>query len=142
MNYFTARQRKDGRWDFTCGNDGHVYPVGYCCERHIWNEEDEKRFGIDAESMNSKTDPFKEKYHTDGHATPEEAAECYLEYQLDQHMHIRNSSSSQHKCAICDEWTQGIVTIGESRMLTLCEKHQTKDDIRKIVKPSTQIWSS
>ena len=36
MNYYGPRQRKDGKWDYTCRNDGHIWPVGYCHEYEEW----------------------------------------------------------------------------------------------------------
>jgi hypothetical protein len=40
MNYYAPKERTDddgepsGIFDYTCQNDGSVWPVGYCAERH------------------------------------------------------------------------------------------------------------
>jgi len=52
MNYYQARQRKDGRWDFTCKNDDRVWPAGLCAQ------------------------------HTDGHATAVEAEQHFYDGEV------------------------------------------------------------
>lgn len=45
MNYYKARQREsDGRWDYTCQNDGRVWSVGYCRKYKEWTKEQMEMF--------------------------------------------------------------------------------------------------
>lgn len=88
MRYYDARQREhDGRWDYTCRHDDRIYPVGYCAGFRPYKADDVVvRSEEHARELNAELEPFREKYHTDGHATPEEARACYREYLLDQRL--------------------------------------------------------
>lgn len=141
MRYYSARERVDGRWDFTCGN----HPTGYCGEFTEWGDKEKQMFGESYANYiieDQKKYKFRHKHHTDGHATKEEAQECYKQYLLDNQMHVMNNKNSQHKCKVCSEWTTQFVTVGESCVMTLCEKHSTREEVEKIYKASSEIWCS
>lgn len=128
MNYLKAAQRqKGGRWDFTCTNDGKVWPVGYC-----QGDSGKEHY----------TGEHPEKFHNDGHETAEEAALCYHQYTLDTALRFGRDSNQQRKCHKCGEWTQGVGFLGTTTLLILCEAHQTRGVVEELTSPSTQIWSS
>jgi hypothetical protein len=132
MNYFQARQRKESkRWDFTCKNDGRIWPVGYCAGKKIGESADP---------------PTSDKYHDDGHETEAEARECYKQYVLDNELHFdaREDSRSMHVCAYpgCDEFTKGIATLGCARMWPLCDEHRNKEAVSELYTAPSQIISS
>lgn len=89
MNYYAARERlSDGRFDFTCRNDDKTWPVGYCHEYRQWSASDfnfmsEEAAAREAEKLNQKYEPVREAFHSDGHATAEEAQACYRRFLLD-----------------------------------------------------------
>lgn len=141
MRHYSARQRTDGRWDFTCGNQ----PVGYCGEFIEWGDNERKMFGENFANHvieEQKDYKFRHKHHIDGHATAEEACECYKQYLLDNNMRVSNNKNSQHKCGVCGEWTTQFVQVGESWLRTLCEKHSNKEEVEKIYKAPSEIWCS
>src|SRR5688572_23248514 len=102
MNYYAARQRlKDQRWDYTL-NDR---PYGYCREYVDPDQYPESIREYMTENEVQKTRAFQHKYHRDGHATEQEACDCYKEYMLDHHLQLdREDCNSQHKCQKCGEW--------------------------------------
>ena len=129
MNYDKPRQReKDKRWDFTTGNRrSGVHPIGYCQGwREQWDEQD-------GQAWVEKLRAHKDKFHTDGHETEQEARECYKKYQLDHNVRVGKDASSQHKCKECGAWTQSFVTIGQATMIILCEDHQGEEILAKYV---------
>lgn len=78
MNYYGARQRKDGRWDYAVENNGNVRPVGYCHAYREWDDAAVNLTGIPADQPQvALAAQFKHKHHADGHATADEACECY-----------------------------------------------------------------
>jgi hypothetical protein len=75
LNHYKARQREnDRRWDYTCANPRiATHAVGYC---RAWKPLSEGSVGLlpgEAEQYNEKMAPFVGKFHSDGHATSEEA---------------------------------------------------------------------
>lgn len=122
MNYYKARQREGGRWDYTCMNDGRIWAVGYCAGKY----EDVREAAEPAVAVN---------YHENGHATPEEARECYKRYLLDTSMVLdARLSQQQRKCEAedCDEWTQGLARIGPMESIVLCDQHRTREKVEKL----------
>lgn len=141
MNYYKARQRKDGRWDYTCQNGDLIWPVGYCDE---YRDLDPKYFpGFPPEWFEHKRqerEPTKHKHHTDGHATAEEAEACYREYLLDHEIHQGNWTAQLH-CAVCQSWTTGFASVGQMGYWSLCEEHNNRTEIEKLFEVG-EIWSS
>lgn len=135
MRHYSARQRiSDGRWDYCCGS----HPIGYCCE---YVPLEVGKYGATERDV-EKCEATKEKHHTDGHATRQEACDCYLEYLLDHRTRVSKASDSQHKCQECAAWTQGLVFVGECRSITLCEDHQDRDMIKKHFGRVGEMWIS
>jgi hypothetical protein len=132
MNYDEPRQREtDKRWDYTTHNKRTgTRSIGYC---RGWDEK-----------TGEKLRPNKDKFHTDGHETREEALECYRQYQLDNELFFgKELLDSQARCIECGEWTQLMVQVGYGvgRVFVLCEKHQNRETVAKHLKPSTSIHS-
>lgn len=130
MNYLRAcRRQSDGRWDFTLQNDGAVYAIGYCR----------------GEPGLSKPG-FTHKYHEDGHATAEEAAQCYHDYQLDQLLRLidpEEKPRTLYQCAApdCVNFTAGYAEC-EHWHAWLCDSHRNVDTVRVLMPVSTEIWRS
>lgn len=114
MNYYQPRmlmnspdEAKNGRWDFTLSNDGHIRAVGYCAEAG--------------------------KGH---HANASEACECYKKYCLDKKLVLGlKNEDSMERCQAkgCGEFTQLYATIrGQLRMWTLCENHNNRETIESL----------
>lgn len=139
MNYYKARERKvDGKWDYTCGNDDYVYPVGYCHAMPDLEDEVYKCCHNEVENIKANAS----KFHIDGHSTPEEAAECYKQYLLDFNLRLNIcEQDTQRKCKICDEWTS-LYAMVDSHIFQLCEKHNTREEVEKLFKRPGEIWSS
>lgn len=116
MNYYKARQNQEtSKWKYTMSNDGKFYEVGYCA-----------------------TDGCK------GHDTYEEACEHYKQYILDKQLHFYNpkDGDTMNKCEICGEFTFGHVTVGACEFHYLCKKHQTKEDVSRLMGNIDEIISS
>jgi hypothetical protein len=146
MNYYQARQReKDHRWDYTKGNDDDIRPVGYCAGWREW-----KPFDLYDEAHNDqwkreweeKLLPHKDKYHSDGHATAEEAAECYKRYLLDHRLKLNlKDPNSAHKCEACGDLTQFLADL-DSHYWILCERHNNRETVETLFESPGAIISS
>lgn len=138
MQYKAAQQRKaDGRWDYTSGGA----PTGYC---HAPNDPAEyERLGIHVSEHELQLwEQFKDKYHTDGHATADEACECYKQFLLDNRLHLDNKQENQQsRCQVCKEFTQGLATVGPYRMFILCDEHRTRETVTELLKVG-ESWES
>lgn len=114
MNYYDARQRKtDKKWDYTCMNDGRIWPVGYCADAGGGH-----------------------------HDTAEEARECYTRYLLENRMRLDGKMDNQQlRCEICKEFTDGFAEVDHSHF-TLCGEHRTREHVEKLFGTVGQITSS
>ena len=138
MNYYKARQRKDGRWDYTCMNDGQIWPLGYCDEWRPINERIANYFSAEDKE---KHDSFKDKHHCGGHETPEEAYACYKEYVLDQSLHT-HEFEPWSACLECGKRTPyAVAEKGSISDMALCEAHQSREVIAKHLNIGER-WSS
>jgi len=118
VNYYAARQRQDnGKWDFTCMNDGRGRPVGYC-----------------AEAGGSH------------HDTEEEAQACYRKYLLDTRVRYRSHKEGEagtyEKCKVCGKLTNGYAEVGHLSIYFLCQEHQTREALEEVYGEVGEIWSS
>lgn len=129
MQYLRVLQReKDKRFDFTCQWDRQIFPVGYCRE---WRDWDEATRTLQPEAY-KKYVADKHKYHSNGHATKQEAADCYRSYLLDTHCSLnRKNENVQYKCQICGEYTELFASI-EDQTFILCKEHNTMFELEKL----------
>ena len=143
MNSYDARQRKDDdRWDYTCQNDGHTHPVGYCAGWPGDRRGTTPIFSDEAWSyFLEKLKPFKEHYHTDGHATAEEACECYRRYLLDNRLEFRAHGVAHYPCRVCGALTNCHAEV-DFQMFHLCDEHRNKEEVEKLFPKVGQSWSS
>lgn len=117
MNYYQARQRKDGSgWHFTGFNkrprpDGEFWPIGYCAEH-------------------------------EPHSTREEAEECFSRYLLDGIQ--EESYGDWTACKVCDAPTKkGLTTRpphGDG--FPFCDEHRDRETFKTLVSTPKQITSS
>lgn len=148
MNHYAAQQREfDGRWDYTITNDKHVRPVGYCRGYVEFTAEDGSHMGMtpaQIEEYNNDLRGRKDKYHTGGHETKEEACACYRQYLLDIRLRFVEddpAADTQHKCVECEAWTSGSAEIREDCWY-LCKEHRTREIAEKLMPPVGESWSS
>lgn len=125
MNYYDAKQRlSDGRWDYTCNNR----PTGYC---RPYEEIDPQIIPV-SESQLEEYRATAHKHHSHGHATEQEARECYREYLLDHSLSLgRKMSNQQLKCKSCGEWTQGFAEIN-NEIIVLCDQHNNRPTVETL----------
>lgn len=118
MNYYAARQRKDGRWDWTTMNDGIIHRAGPCSR------------------------------HEDGHPTKEEAERHFYDNELDSLKEVWSEGDVQYQCAIkgCGAWTQeGLCS--HNLFITpiwLCDVHRDREEVETLhpFAPEIEIWAS
>lgn len=162
MNYYDARQRgSDKRWDYTCMNDNYIWPIGYCAGLHpfsekwirtMWGNLPEEVIQQEILKHKQKYDDDVAKYghlyHQDGHASKEEAYECYRNYVLTHNLQIHKkplNDDERHKhrkCGSshdpdkqlhdCKEWTQNLVEVDHWWLIHLCDEHCNLETIRKL----------
>lgn len=134
MNYYEPRQREsDQRWDFTCQNDDHVWPVGYC---RPWLDVEEREGDPVITQLliteEKRALPFKDKHHSNGHETAEEAAQCYRQYLLDQKLRLMGEAGERRECNVCDEMTNLYAEIINGPFLSLCKAHNNRETVEKL----------
>lgn len=151
MIHYRAAQIADGplvgRWHYVAGN----VAVGYCspidgCEECMGTGRQlgSPPPGFEAGPCGSCGGKgfTRRPAPCQGHDTPAAAAEHYRDYLLDQRVRISESRSQQRRCEVCEEWTQGVVTIGTYRMHTLCPEHQDRASIAAVMGPIGESWES
>lgn len=144
MQYLKPRQREsDKRWDYTAMHDHHVRPIGYC---RGWQDMHFKAlptinsiegFQSDGGIIWSKPDKEdyearRDKYHTDGHATAQEAADCFRQYCLDTRLNLDGQYvDTQFKCEVCGTWTDRFAEIDHQQHV-LCDQHRNREEVEKL----------
>lgn len=149
MNYRQAMKRKNGRWDYTNKNSDIVIPIGFCVSWDEYTRLITRGCGImyggseqgkeEARKQIAEIEPFKDKFHDNGHATEKEACECYRQYLLltKTRYHkkpLNDAERPQHQeCVECREWSQSVIEIGTGigHRLPVCEKHCTPEIAQK-----------
>jgi hypothetical protein len=144
MNYYAAKQRQsDKKWDYTCRNDDFTQPVGYCGAYIDWTPELLSRLGLPAEHPSfEKQRQFRDKHHSCGHETQQEAEACYREYLLDQRLKLMcEHPDAQIRCKVCNKWTTFYAEI-DMNMWDLCEEHNNREEVEKLFEAPGEIWKS
>lgn len=141
MNHLTAMQRvSDGRWDYTYNGT----PWGYCREFQPFTECSWMSQEW-ADKENAKQQPFLGKFHTDGHATAEEACECYKQYLLDLNLRLALEDPANpqqlNRCQICGTFTARHAFVGSYNVFVLCPEHQTRESVESLLRVG-ESWES
>jgi hypothetical protein len=142
--YYQALQRKsDQRYDYTSSTGStQPHPIGYCAG---WKEMSD--YGTAAWDKNLKESlerdieekrPFKDKFHSDGHATAAEAEACYRQYELDHQLRLHEAPAEPdqlHRCKAdgCKEFTAGVAFLGNHRHFYLCDAHRNRETVEKLI---------
>lgn len=139
MNYYQPREKTDGNgngtglWHYTCKNDGRIWPVGYCspwetcpdCKGHSIVSIDAKCDKCENRGVIKRENPCP------GHKTPEEAAEHYRQYKLDNVRYDGKYHDEMRKCEICGNWTEHFALI-DYRSYALCDEHRNRENLEKV----------
>lgn len=169
MNYYQARQREvDGRFDYTCRNNSDTWPLGYCRPYRPFKVADFFQSGphgeagrLEIERLNARYARFQHKYHTDGHATAEEAELCFRGFELDNHLSFGRMTVAEAKdrrlqlyyCQApyanaaktkdCNELTASSAWIsgGGTRHWNLCEEHLNRETVEKLFQVGVTVSS-
>lgn len=138
--YQVLQRKGDGRYDMTVSSDeeGWSHPVGYCADFKEMTEEE-----LDAEEARGNQGfrkwykdqlQNKDKYHSGGHATKDEAYDCYTQYILDNRLRFWEQGDTQKKCEVCDCWTTGRGELNTFKQFILCADHQQRDIVEGLLK--------
>lgn len=118
MNYYEARKRSDGKWDWTCMNDGRIWKTAPCAD------------------------------HENGHATKAEAERHFYNYELCRLREVASMPKEMHQCDApgCATYThKGFVGMKLFTETTwLCKLHFSREVVPGI-HPFSEgiiIWSS
>ena len=149
MNYYAARQGDDDKkWDYTCMNDGRMWPIGYCSR---FLEAEVGGFAGCTQERADRHNNFREKYGRHNHETKEEAFECYKQYVLDNLVRFwpyrepkeeKPMTRTEHLCQAegCESYKAGLARM-EQRNFFLCDEHQTRAVVSSLLHIG-ESWSS
>jgi len=146
MNHKCAMQKKDGSWIYTYNG----VPYGYCREFNEWSDERINQiFGGDKDAYEHFVAPYranKDQFHNDGHATKEEALECYKKYTLDFDLRFREdkeNANTLNRCQYpdCKEYTSGYANVGAYNMIILCKNHRNRECVSELYEVG-ESWES
>lgn len=129
MHYAPRRRKESGRWDYTCRQGQHVWPVGYCS-------------GRDPDA--GCADQTLSKFHTGGHETKEEALACYKRYLLDHYLRLDGFLTDEgSECKICGVATRKMAHVrGEAIFFAhLCDEHLNRESVEQIFTIG-ECWST
>src|SRR5260221_6767726 len=131
MNYDEPRQREsDRRWDYTSMNDRVIHPIGYC---HAYNppSPDDWLYQTSKDYWDDLAQ-HKDKFHIDGHATPEEASDCYRQYLLDNRLDFNRRMDVYRPCQIYCALTNLHVYVDGWSKAILCVQHQNRESVEAL----------
>jgi|SRR6185312_12036352 len=79
----------------------------------------------------------------DGHSTQAEAAEHFLQYQLDREVDLWLARRDERACAICGQPTTLRARLGrKTEPFVLCQRHQSTTSLQKLARGSMAIQSA
>lgn len=141
MNHLCARQRIDGKWDYTYNG----CPYGYC---RIYEPIPEDAKYMTKEMIieyNAKMAKLAAKFHDVGHATEKEACDCYAEYLLDVSLQLHptepENADQQNRCQVCKKFTACHAFVGSYHIFILCPEHHNRDEVKKLLRVG-ESWES
>ena len=142
MNHLGPLKRvSDGRWDYT--RNGRA--TGYCREYEPLKEDGSLLSPETARNHNERMLPLVGNFHADGHATEQEACDCYKKYMLDTSLRLTPvepvNASQQNRCKICDKFTACHAYVGAYQLFVLCPEHQTREHVEAILTVG-ESWES
>jgi hypothetical protein len=116
--------------------------VGYCHALPVLADFEKLGVEVTPEEQ-ARWEQFKEKYHTDGHATRGEAEECYRRFVLDNCTQLEcEDKSQQRKCKVCGAWTTKYALVGDYKIVQLCDEHRNMETLERLVNKPSVIFSS
>jgi hypothetical protein len=76
--------------------------------------------------------------HCDGHGTQAEAAEHFLQYQLDREVDLWLARRGERACEICGEPTTLRARLGrKTELVVLCQRHQSTISLQNLARGRT-----
>jgi hypothetical protein len=142
MNHLGPLKRvSDGRWDYTRNSR----PTGYCREYEPLKEDGSLFSPEMARNHNERMLPLVGNFHTGGHATEQEACDCYKKYMLDTSLRLTPAepanASQQNRCKVCDKFTACHAYVGAYQLFVLCPEHQTREHVESLLAVG-ESWES
>lgn len=139
--YQPRRRADDQRWEMTVGSDeeGWCHPTGYCAGTFAKLYPEQRSEAIRAmmpgeaheaayQAERQKAEKFAARFHDYGHATADEAQECYDRFLVEMMRRTMQERDVQRRCYVCGEWTQNRVDM-LYEMLIVCDTHNTPEGI-------------
>ena len=152
MRYYMARELRDsvgnatGLFHYTVSHNEDVHPVGYCAG-WTYDTPAPRWMGAGMEEMLRKEReralPFREKFHTNGHRSRDEACGCYRAFLLDlRTTYDGRFDDRQEKCLACHAWTQGYATVEGTEVFVLCDAHRDRGTLETLYHGIGERWRS
>lgn len=151
MNYYKARQIMDGesqgKWHYTCENDGKIWAVGHCSD---WKTcpacEGKSGLFTDIKCENCLNKGIvKVENPCPGHETSQEAEEHYKAYILENASFSgpKTEQWPKYKCDFKDCNQEGIylANVDYGQYYQLCPDHANKESLTVLVEVG-DCWSS
>lgn len=124
MMHLAPKQLADGRWRYAAANSRGGGPIGYCFD-----------------------------HRDEGHATADEARECFGRYVVDTAMNMLadrpdlipdSKVDAAYRCEApeCDNWQSASLSVGGYRTVTLCKEHRTREHVERVLLPIGDSWES
>lgn len=124
MMHLAPKQLADGRWRYAAANSRGGGPIGYCADHAV-----------------------------EGHATADEARECYGRFVVDQAMSMltdrpdlipgsEDTTADRCEAPGCERWQSAALGVGGYRHVTLCPEHRTREQVERILLPVGESWES
>ncbi len=143
MAYYKPLQKTNGKWYYTCSNSAGTFDIE-CCSQ-FESCKDCSPFYLDYDRGGkcktcNGTGLIDKLNPCPGHDTPEEAIEHYRLYNVSRAKTGFNEDE-QHKCAICEDWTQTYMYFVDFFKLPvyLCQNHLTHEYLNQATSLKREI---
>lgn len=155
MNLYAPIERMDGRWQM-CAYAAHtgLHAIGYCAGLRV--VPDTIRRALGHTERTAVDDAIGRgaagHFHTNGHATADDARECYRQYLLDFALWCRPIEDGAVAdlgepfcCYVCDQPARTFAQIGHDWWhAALCQPHATRDTVATMFTlkhlPTSSSW--